>query len=544
MRSTMMDAPLSIHSLFRHGASIHKRSHASSFNGATMRRSPFGQVAERTLRIAAALRRAGVAPGDRVATFSWNRQEHLELFFAVPMIGAVLHPLNLRLHEDQLAYIVEHAGDSVVIVDPTLVPMLAPVLAKVKCVRLAIVMEDAPADLGVETAGYEQLLSAETATDDFPEVDERAAASMCYTSGTTGNPKGVVYSHRSTYLHAMALTMADSFAIQNRDRVLIVPPMFHCCAWGLPYACWMAGADMVLPGRFVQAEPLSRLLTEERITFCGAVPAIWNEALRFAQQRGVKFDSLRLAFSAGSAVPRALQDRFQQEHGVTLLQGWGMTETSPICAVSFPPKDAAPGTEPDYLARTGRVIPGVELRLCDGDTVVATDGHSIGEIEVRGPWITGTYFGDEGADKFHDGWLKTGDVGTIDDESFFQISDRSKDVIKSGGEWISSVELENHLMAHPDVVEAAVVGVPDERWDERPLACVVIRSGSAVTLEELRQFLAGRVAKWWLPERWSVIDEVPKTSVGKFDKKRLRARAAAQELAVVDVTQKEKPATV
>jgi fatty-acyl-CoA synthase len=330
----------------------------------------------------------------------------------------------------------------------------------------------------------------------------------------------------------MAACQTGTMGICETDRLLLIPPMFHANAWGLPYAGWMAGAEMVLPGRFLQAEPLCRLIAAHRITFTSAVPTILNDILRYADTHQVDMSSLREMMSGGSAVPRSLIDRFQTRFGVKVTQGWGMTETSPLAAIARPPKDSPPEDELNYRAKTGRVVAGIEMRLADGDKILPWDGTSVGEIEVRGPWITGSYFGDPTPEKFHDGWLRTGDVGTIDSMGYVQISDRSKDVIKSGGEWVSSVDLENELMGHPDVLEATVIGVPDDRWDERPLACVVLRHGSTVTLEDLRVFLFARVARFWVPERWAFIDEVPKTSVGKFDKKVLRARYSAGTLEI------------
>jgi fatty-acyl-CoA synthase len=309
--------------------------------------------------------------------------------------------------------------------------------------------------------------------------------------------------------------------------------MFHANAWGLPYAAWFTGADLLMPGRFLQAEPLCRLIETERPTVSGAVPTIWNDIWHYGETTPIDLSSLRLVMCGGSAVPRSLIERFQQRYGVPILQGWGMTETSPLAAVALPPKGTPPEEELDWRAKTGRVVPGVELRIVDDSgKSLPWDGRTAGEIEVRGPWITASYYGEEAPEKFHDGWLRTGDVGTVDARGFVQITDRAKDVIKSGGEWISSVELENALMAHPDVKEAAVVGVPDPRWDERPLACVVLKPGATGSPEAFKEFLAARVARWWIPERWTFIDEVPKTSVGKFDKKALRASLARGELRV------------
>jgi fatty-acyl-CoA synthase len=340
-------------------------------------------------------------------------------------------------------------------------------------------------------------------------------------------------------LHAFGGLPNAVLGITEHDRVLSIVPMFHANAWGIPYEGWFIGADFVMPGRFLQAEPLAKMIKEERVTFAGAVPTIWNEILRYSEQNEVDFSSLRFVVCGGSAVPRALIEKFDERFGVKIYQGWGMTETSPLAALARPPKGTPPEEEIEWRAKTGRIVAGVEVRITDDDgNELPWDGSSVGEIEIRGPWITAGYYRDDAPEKFHDGWLRTGDVGSIDPKGFIQISDRAKDVIKSGGEWISSVEVENTLMGHPDVVEAAVIGVPDERWDERPLACVVLREGSAATPEDLRTFLKDKVARWWLPERWTIIAEIPKTSVGKFDKKVLRARNTAGDL---DVTELEKP---
>jgi fatty-acyl-CoA synthase len=356
---------------------------------------------------------------------------------------------------------------------------------------------------------------------------------MCYTSGTTGNPKGVVYSHRSAYLHSMAACTGNAFALSAADRVLPVVPMFHANAWGLPYAALMAGASLVMPGRFLQAERLARLIEDERPTVSGAVPTIWNDLLRYAREHDADLSSLRLVVGGGSAVPESLMRSFE-ELGVHVVQAWGMTETSPLASVAHPPPGAA---DPwPYRATQGRFMSGLEARVVgDGDRVLPSDGATVGEIEVRGAWVTAAYYKDEDPSKFDDGWLRTGDVGIISPDGYLTLTDRAKDVIKSGGEWISSVELENALMAHPAVLEACVVGVPDDRWGERPLATVVVREGATVTAPELRDYLAERVARWQLPERWAFIAEVPKTSVGKFDKKQVRSSYADQGLDVTIV---------
>jgi acyl-CoA synthetase (AMP-forming)/AMP-acid ligase II len=535
MQSTMQDRPLTVTAIFQHGRTVHGGSQVITWMGESGRRTAFSAVAERAERLAAALRRLGVGPGDRVATFSWNTQEHLEAYFAVPGMGAVLHTLNIRLFPEQLVYVANHAEDQVVLVDDSLVPLFARVRPQLETVREVIVVGSGDASpLGPNVLRYEDVLAAEKPGFAWPDLDERSAAAMCYTSGTTGNPKGVVYSHRSTYLHSLSICSGSAFALTDHDRVLVIVPMFHANAWGLPYAGWMAGSDFLMPGRFLQAAPLCRMISEEHPTISGAVPTIWNDILRHLETASADLSSLRLVLCGGSAVPRVLMERFEERYGVRIVQGWGMTETSPLAAVARAPKGTPAGDEMTWRARTGRVMAGVELRIVDDDgRPLAWDGATAGEIEVRGPWITAAYYRDPSPEKFHDGWLRTGDVGTVDAHGVVQITDRAKDVIKSGGEWISSVELENAIMAHPEVIEAAVIGVPDEQWQERPLACVVLRPGATATPDTLSAFLAERVARWWVPERWSFVAEVPKTSVGKFDKKVLRARHAEGGLAIV-----------
>jgi len=521
MLGTMQDYPLTLTMLFKHGAKIHSGSEVVTFQGDRSVRASFADVAARTARLASALQRLGIRPGDRVGTLCWNHQQNLETYFAIPCMGAVNHTLNLRLFPEQLAYIINHAGDRMIIADESLIPVLAKVIPALKTVEQYIVIGNAGDPLK-DAIRYEDLLETGDTDFDWPELDERSASSMCYTSGTTGHPKGVAYTHRSNFLHTMAVCQAGTLAVCEQDRLLMIPPMFHANAWGLPFAAWMSGADMIMPGRFLQAEPLCRLIAEERPTLCGAVPTILNEILRYTETHPVDFSSVQRIMCGGSAVPRALIEAFEQRLGTRVVQAWGMTETSPMAAVAWAPKGTPAADEMNYRAKTGRLAAGVEMRLTIGERIVPWDGKSVGEIEVRGPWITGSYFGEDSPDRFHEGWLRTGDVGSIDPMGFVQITDRAKDVIKSGGEWISSVDLEGHLMAHPEVIEAAVIGVADERWDERPLACVVLRNGSGLTIDDLRAFLAGRVAKWWLPERWVFLPEIPKTSVGKFDKKVLR----------------------
>ncbi len=535
----MQDVPLMVSHLFDHGKRVHPFSQVLTYEGAGMRARTFAEVAARTEKLAAALTRLGVGAGDRVGTLLWNTDEHLEAYFAVPGMGAVLHTLNLRLFPEQLIHIVNQAEDRVILVHSTVLPILARVADQLKAVEHYVVVRDgAPIDPAVATAlgsvlDYEELLAAESPGFVWPSVDERSAASMCFTSGTTGDPKGVVYSHRSTFLHAFGANNSG-LHFSQRDRMLLVVPMFHVNAWGFPYAAWMNGADLVMPGRFLQGEPLVKMIEGARVTISAGVPTIWQQLLAYVDANpAADLSSIRLLLSGGAALPKVMIDQFDAL-GVRIEQGWGMTETSPLCAVSEPPKDADP-SDVGWRAKTGRVVPGVDIRIMGADGVEAPwDGVTSGEIEVRGPWITGSYYPVNDPDKFHDGWLRTGDIATIDEQGFLQISDRVKDVIKSGGEWISSVDLENEIMGHPSVAEAMVVGVPDERWGERPLAVVVRRPGAEIDPAELRSWLADRVVKWWLPERWAFVEELPKTSVGKFDKKVVRSRQAAGELVVVE----------
>jgi len=546
VRSTMMDVPLTIGWLMRYGTSVYGEHEVVTATEDGTRRRSYAEVGRRAAQLAGALRRLGVDGDQRVGTLMWNNAEHLEAYLAVPSMGAVLHTLNLRLDPGQLGYIAQHAEDHVIIVDATLVPLLAKVLRAISSVRHVVVTlppdRTAAADITVLEAegrsvhSYEDLLAAEPESFDWPELDERAAAAMCYTSGTTGNPKGVVYSHRSAYLHSMGVCMGNTFGLSERDRVLPVVPMFHANAWGLAYAAVLAGADLIMPDRFLQAAPLVALIEAERPTLAGAVPTIWSDVLRHVRAHGGDLSSLRLVPCGGSAVPHALQEAYEKELGVRILHAWGMTETSPLGSVAHPPAGVPEDEAWSYRDSQGRLSCTVEARLVgDGGEIMPHDGEAVGEIEVRGPWVTGAYYKDDDPQKFRDRWLRTGDVGSIDPRGFIRLTDRAKDVIKSGGEWISSMELENLLMAHPDVAEAAVIGVTDEKWGERPLAAVVLRKGAEVSAADLRAFLGERVPRWQLPERWSFIDEVPKTSVGKFAKTRMRDSYARGEYEVVEV---------
>jgi fatty-acyl-CoA synthase len=520
------DFPLTLHHIRRRmGTSSPDASVLTLAQPGSVERATFTEVSERIDRLARALGRLGVEQGQRVATFAWNNQRHFELYFAIPCVGAVLHTLNIRLFEEQLTYIVNHAQDRVIFVDDSLVPVLEKLAPTFQTVEHYVVMGDGDSGSLPNVLRYEELM--EEAGDggfDYPQVDERQAAALCYTSGTTGNPKGVLYSHRSISLHSTATLIKDGLGLSRADRVLAVVPMFHANAWGLPHGAALAGADLLLPNQFLAAEPLAGFIAAERPTLMGCVPTIFADLLRFANEHPeVDLSSLTNATCGGSAVPRQLMRDFQERHGVNIFQAWGMTETSPVATFSRPLEGEHDERYWDVRAKQGRPLPWVELRLTDDDGEVAWDGESTGEIEVRGPWIAARYFNDESGDeKFDAGWLRTGDIAAVDADGFVQITDRAKDVIKSGGEWISSVELENEIMSHPDVVEAAVIAKPDERWSERPLCCVVLREGASATAPELVEHLRGRVAKWWLPDEFAFLQEIPKTSVGKFDKKVLR----------------------
>ncbi|UFQ16747.1 MULTISPECIES: long-chain fatty acid--CoA ligase [Streptomyces] len=548
MLSTMQDVPLTVTRILRHGSTVHGTSQVITWTGegAPQRRS-YREIGERAAQLAHALRDdLGVADDEPVATFMWNNAEHVEAYYAAPCMGAVLHTLNLRLPADQLTWIVNHAADRVIIVNGSLLGLLAPLLPQMTSVEHVVVSGPGDRSLLAGTRArvheYEDLLAGKPTIYDWPELDERAAAAMCYTSGTTGDPKGVVYSHRSIYLHSMQVNMAQSMGLTDADTSLVVVPQFHVNAWGLPHATLMTGVNMLMPDRFLQPAPLAEMIETERPTHAAAVPTIWQGLLAELTAKPRDVSSLGQVTIGGSACPPSLMEAFDRL-GMRVCHAWGMTETSPLGTVARPPAHAI-GTEEEfgYRLTQGRFPASVEARLVGpGGDHLPWDGESAGELEVRGPWIAGAYYGGAGGevlrpeDKFsEDGWLKTGDVGVISPDGFLTLTDRAKDVIKSGGEWISSVELENALMSHPDVAEAAVVAVPDEKWGERPLATVVLKENATADYQALRAFLATSVAKWQLPERWAVIPAVPKTSVGKFDKKVLRKQYAAGEL---DVTQ-------
>ncbi|MFE9098624.1 long-chain fatty acid--CoA ligase [Streptomyces sp. NPDC007264] len=537
--STMQAAPLLVRRLLENGMTLHSGSEVVTATGSGTRRADYARVGRNAAALAHALADLGVRPGDRVATFMWNNQEHLEAYLAVPAMGAVVHPLNIRLFPEQLTYIADHAEDTVVIVDDSLLPVFAALLPGMRTVRHVIVNgETDPALLPeggpVTVHEYGRLLADRPETYDWPDLDENQAAAMCYTSGTTGNPKGVVYSHRSLYLHSLGISLPDLMNISAADRLLAIVPQFHAQAWGLPYAAFLTGASLAMPDRFLAPAPLAQFIAASRPNKGAGVPTVWQGLADHVRQHPeADISSLREAVVGGSSCPPSLMRTYEDELGIRLLHAWGMTEVSPLGALARAPEGTDGEDAWRYRLSQGRFPAPVEARLVGQDgAVLPWDGRSVGELEVRGPWITGSYHLDDDAEKFHDGWLRTGDVGTISADGFLTLTDRVKDVIKSGGEWISSVELENHLMAHPAVAEACVVAVPDDKWGERPLATVVLRDGSPVAHGDLRQFLAGKVASWQLPERWALVESVPKTSVGKFDKKTLRKQYADGELTV------------
>lgn len=518
----MQATPLTLRGIFDRMRTVHADGEVVDPEG----RRTYAEVAERVLQLCRVLTdELGIRPGDRVASFAVNSARHLELYWAVPLVGAVLHTVNVRLYDEQVAYIIDHAGDRVVFTDPALADQLTALTPSLPTVERSVVLGDE----------YEALLAAAAPVSPggLPDVPEDAAFGLCYTSGTTGMPKGVLHSHRAMYLHAMATCMADAIGVGEHDRVLPIVPMFHAFGWGLPYAAALTGAELLLHGADSSPEAVGALIEEERATVAAAVPTIWKSLLPLLQRGEVDASSLRLVFVGGSASPRALIEAYD-DLGIEYLQVWGMTETGPLACASRPrrrhrgmPRAALL----DVRERTGTILPGVEARVVDGDgAALPLDGMAVGELEVRGPWIASAYFRDESPDRFHDGWLRTGDMAAMEPDGYFRIVDRAKDLVKSGGEWISSVELEGHLLGHPDVADAAVVGVASKKWDERPVAVIVPAGPTPPSLDAVREFLAPKVARWWLPDAVVPVAEIPKTSVGKLDKKALRVALAGMEL--------------
>ncbi|KAA0234668.1 MAG: Long-chain-fatty-acid--CoA ligase [Acidimicrobiales bacterium] len=543
MQGLMQDRPLTLPHFFHRAERLFPRKEVVTATAKGVERIDYGAWAARTRRLAGVLDELGVSADGRVATFAWNTARHLELYFAAPCSGRVLHTLNIRLFPEQLTYVVNHAEDEVVFVDRSLASMLFPLVESFGTVRYVVVMDDGAGEVpdlteGPEVVDYEEAVSRADPVE-FCVADENRAASMCYTSGTTGNPKGVVYSHRSTYLHTMGAMQADSLGASESDVILPVVPMFHANAWGLAHAGVAAGSTLVMPGPDLAPRSIAALIESERVTVAAGVPTIWMGVIDELEGRDVS--SLRAIPCGGSAVPKALSEAYRDRTGLPLLQAWGMTETSPIasvCRVKSDLGELGEDEKADIRSSQGMIVPGVDFRVVEQGTTdeLPWDGKARGELQVAGPWIAATYYQDDRAgDSFtDDGWLRTGDVAVVDEEGYIRLVDRTKDVIKSGGEWISSVELENEIMAHPMVAEAAVIGVSHPKWQERPLACVVVAQGETLTRDEIMEFLEDRVPSWWLPDDVVFIAEVPKTSVGKFSKKDLRAQFASYVLPTLE----------
>ncbi|MGI8663916.1 MAG: long-chain fatty acid--CoA ligase [Acidimicrobiales bacterium] len=539
MQGLMQDYPLTLPHFFGRAEALFCEKTITTNTATGIERTTYAAWAERTRRLGGVLDDLGISADGRVATFAWNTARHLELYFAAPCTGRVLHTLNIRLFPEQLTYIANHAEDEVVFVDRSLVALLQPLLPTFETVRHVVVMDDGKGDSittsdGFTVYDYEDLL-ARAEPVEFHVEDELRAASMCYTSGTTGNPKGVVYSHRSSFLHAFGAMLTDNLGVREADVILPVVPMFHANAWGLAHAAPACGASLVLPGPDLSAPTIAGLIADEHVTVAAGVPTIWMGVL--PELEGRDLSALRAVVCGGSAVPRALSEAYREAIGLPILQAWGMTETSPIATVCTTSSGVAALAEEEqatFRAMQGRVSIGVDVRIVDPVSLepVPWDGEASGEVQCRGPWIAASYYNDQRASESFtpDGWLKTGDMAVMTPEHYVKLVDRTKDVIKSGGEWISSVDLENAIMGNPKVAEAAVIGVPHAKWAERPIACVVVKAGEQLTADELLAWLSDKVVKWWLPDAIEFIDEVPKTSVGKFSKKDLRAKFAGYEL--------------
>ena len=535
MKGLIMDYPLTLTQLFERSRKLfHRKTMATRVPGHGLQRYTYADYAERVARLAAALARLGLQKGDRVGTFAWNSHRHMEVYFAAPLMGLVLHTVNIRLSAQDLTYIINHAEDKVLIVDASLWHLLEPIRKDLKTVRHIIVMKDTPAaEIPAGAMEYEALLADAKPVEAWPTLNETDAAGMCYTSGTTGHPKGVLYTHRGIYLHCFGSSTVDVLGICERDVILHIVPMFHANAWCVPFAGVMNGSIQIFGGPNPQPRDIIEIVHHERVTVVGAVPTVWI-AIQGILEKEPQWDisSIRCIPIGGSAAPKTLIELFDKKYGAYMLHAWGMTEMSPLGTVCRPRSymDSLPEDERyNVRAKQGAIVAGVDMRIVDdAGKIQPWDGKSVGEIQVRGPWITSGYYNNPaGAAQFtEDGWFRTGDVASIDPDGYVQITDRTKDLIKSGGEWISSVDMETTIMGHPKVLEAAVIAVPHPQWVERPLACVVPKPEfkDALTETEILDYLKPLVAKWWLPDEVRFIEAVPKTSVGKFDKKVLRER--------------------
>jgi fatty-acyl-CoA synthase len=529
----MMDFPLTVTHILERARTLFPRTEIVSRRvDRALNRVRYEDFHRRVARLANALAKLGVRPGDRIATLAWNHARHLELYFAVPAYGAVLHTLNLRLHPSEIGYIANHAEDRFIFVDRSLVPLYQAVAQTARTLEKVVVFDEplpSPPPLPGNAIDYEELLAGELDTYAFPTLDEQSAAMICYTSGTTGNPKGVVYSHRSTVLHSLVACMADTIGISEGDTVLPVVPMFHANAWGMQYSAVLAGSKVVFPGPHLDAASILDLMAAEKVTVAGGVPTIWLGILALLDQAPRKWDlsAMRTMVIGGSAAPPSLIDGFKKRHGLEVTHAWGMTELNPLGTLARIKRHLKTGdaeAELSFRATQGYPVPFVEQRhVAEDGRVLPWDGETMGELEVRGPWVAASYLGNEGEGRFtSDGWFKTGDVVTLDPEGYVRITDRSKDVIKSGGEWISSVALENALMSHSAVLEAAVFAARHPRWAERPIAAIVFKEGQSATKEELTAHIEGRFAKFWLPDDYVIVKQIPRTSTGKFLKTKLR----------------------
>jgi fatty-acyl-CoA synthase len=532
LNDLMMNYPLTLTHFFERSRRLFaKKTLATRVPGQPLFRYTYADFAERTMRLAGLLRDLGIRKGDRVATLAWNSHRHLEVYWAAPLSGAVLHTLNFRLSAQDLTYIINHAGDSVIFADASVYPMLAGIRDKIPSVKHIVIMKDT-ADAAVPDGlpDYEALLAQAQPIARWPELAETDALGMCYTSGTTGHPKGVVYTHRGIFLHCMAQAMADTMALSENDVILHVVPMFHANAWCVPYGGVMTGATQIFAGPNIQPKDICEIVQAQKVTFVGAVPTVWIAIKELVEKEGYDISTIRCIPIGGSAAPRSLIEAFDKKFDATMMHAWGMTEMSPIGTLARLKSYMREWPEDEQYAvraKQGYVVAGVELRIVNDDGEEQPwDGQSMGEIQVRGPWVLKSYYDyPEASDRFtEDGWFRTGDVAVIDPEGYIQITDRTKDLIKSGGEWISSIDVESMIMGHPKVLEAAVIAVPHPKWVERPLACVVPKPGMSIDPPEIIDYLRDKLARWALPDEVALIDAVPKTSVGKFDKKVLRER--------------------
>ncbi|MBN9089706.1 MAG: fatty-acid--CoA ligase [Reyranella sp.] len=531
MLGLMQDRPLLIQQLIEHAALNHGDTEIVSRTvEGPIHRYTYKEARDRSRKVAEALLALGVKPGDRIGTLAWNGYRHFELYYGISGMGAVCHTINPRLFPEQIVYIVNHAEDQILFVDINLLPLVEKLQSQFKTVRHIVAMTDrahVPADVKIPNLlVYEDLIADKPGTYDWPEFDENTASSLCYTSGTTGNPKGVLYSHRSTVLHAYGAALPDTLGLSARSVVLPVVPMFHVNAWGLPYTAAMVGAKIVFPGVALDGASLYELFEKEKVVFTAGVPTVWLALIQYMQANKLKLSTVRYAVIGGSAAPPAMIETFDKEYGVEVLHAWGMSEMSPLGTVNHPKEKHAALPAAEQLAvrlKQGRPPYGVDMKIVDDSgKELPRDGKAFGDLLVRGPWITSGYFKGEGGDVLRDGWFPTGDVATLDPDGYMQITDRSKDVIKSGGEWISSIDLENAAMAHPGVAEAAVIGVAHPKWDERPLLIVQKKPDAQLDKAALIEFLSGKVAKWWLPDDVQFVEAIPHTATGKILKTRLR----------------------